>query len=276
MEYLKPFAELLHSISAVTTSNGTIPHEKVWYLPAEQHILEIIVSNVIFGTLLLMTLRRGKSALSSTPRHDDIQRLSLIGKILRFVLTVCFLYTIWHKYNGKKLALMIMPCHAVTLCYLFSLYSRRHSTAEFMFNVSVHFMFFTWLALLLPDHAGLKQFGEIPNFWVHHWVLFIIPIYLIATSHYNIDHADHYYFRLAAGFGALLHFNIMSIAGIISGHNVGYMLAPPPKTIIKGPYFRWGHAAFLVIMGWISGYLVPWLIVKAKDTFMRIFKSKRS
>jgi len=137
-------------------------------------------------------------------------------------------------------------------------------------------MFFTWLALLLPDHAGLNQIGEVHNFWLHHWVLFIIPIYLIFTYHYRIDHSDHYYFKLAAGFGALLHFNIMSMAAVISGHNVGYMLYPPPKTIFTGPFFRWGHAGFLIIMGWISGYLIPWIVLRAREAISYLLKMKKN
>jgi len=288
--YLEEAGKFLHSISAVATSQGKIPHEKVWYLTPEQHVLEILICNIVFGGLLFLTLRnrvRNEPAVasattkSSSPStfnlpKDDIQVLGFIPKVLRFILTVCFCVTAYHKYAGDKLALMMMPCHTVTLCYLASLYSKKHSTAEFIFNVAVHYMFFTWLALLLPDKKGLTQYGEIPNFWIHHWVLFIIPIDLISTFHYRIHHTGHYHFKIAAATGALLHFDVMSIAGIISGHNVGYMLAPPPKTVFTGTFFRWGHAMFLIVMGWFSGYIVPWIIIRVRETVVYIFKMKKN
>ena len=78
-----------------------------------------------------------------------------------------------------------------------------------------------------PDLRGLKQFGEIFNFWVHHWILCFIPLHVIITGHYKLDRTNNYYFKIAAVVGLFVHFNMMSIAGLISGHNVGYMLAPP-------------------------------------------------
>jgi len=270
---VKGLAKGLYSISAISESEGKGDlHAKIFYLSPEQHVIELFLINILVAFLLYLTFKSRKHVVIATitPSHKielkerDIQVLGIVPKILRLVLTICFLITIIHKYMGDKLALMMMPCHFVSVCYLASLYSKKHSTGEFLFNLSVHYMFFTWLALLLPDYRGLSQPGEIINFWVHHWVLLIIPLYLIYTDHYTVYHFDHYYFRLAAAIGALVHFDIMSIGGIITGHNVGYMLAPPPKTIVTGGYFRWAHALALIVFGWISGYLVPWLIIKTK------------
>jgi len=277
MEVVQSLGRYFHLISAVSSSEGKIKHEQVFYLSPEQHIYEMFFANLIFGALLFVTLRKGKSKEEAEKKHiqkDDIQVLSFFAKTLRFVLTICFLVTLYHKFNGGKLSLMMMPCHTVTLCYLASMYSKKHSTGEFIFNIAVHYMFFTWLALLMPDHKGLTQVGEIPNFWIHHWVLLIIPLYLIFTKHYSVDHVGHYNFKLAAATGALLHFNFMTLAGIVSGHNVGYMLLPPPKTPVTGPYFRWAHAGFLIVMGFVSGYMVPWIIVKVRDICYTIFKLK--
>jgi len=273
---LSSLGKWLYSISAVGRPNSGFLPEKVFFLSPEQHILELLVSNILFGGLLYVTLKRGKSKTSTTHVHPskDVQQLTLVAKVMRFVLTICFFITIYHKYNGNKLTLMMMPCHFVTLCYLACLYAKKHSTGEFIFNVSTHYMFFTWLALLLPDHAGLTQFGEIHNFWVHHWILFIIPLYCVFTYHYKIDHTDHYYFKLAAALGGLVHFDMMGVAGLLSGQNVGYMLFPPPKTVYAGQFFRWGHAGFLVLMGWVSGYLLPWLVVKARQTINMALKTK--
>ena len=82
-----------------------------------------------------------------------------------------------------------------------------------------------------PDLRGLKQFGEIFNFWVHHWILCFIPLHVIITGHYKLDRTNNYYFKIAAVVGLFVHFNMMSIAGLISGHNVGYMLAPPTSNV---------------------------------------------
>lgn len=97
------------------------------------------------------------------------------------------------------------------------------------------------LTLASPDHTGLTQRGEVLNFWIHHSVLAVIPIYLILSGHYTLDKTNHYYFLLAVCIGVcfffsgsyspakgLIHYDIMLVAALMSGHNVSYMLFPPP------------------------------------------------
>jgi hypothetical protein len=52
-----------------------------------------------------------------------------------------------------------------------------------------------------PDYTGLHQSGEIVNFWIHHWILFIIPFHLLLIRYYTIDYSGAYYYRLAAFLG---------------------------------------------------------------------------
>eukprot|EP01119_Soliformovum_irregulare_P016505 TRINITY_DN4781_c1_g1_i4.p1 TRINITY_DN4781_c1_g1~~TRINITY_DN4781_c1_g1_i4.p1 ORF type:complete len:218 (+),score=49.16 TRINITY_DN4781_c1_g1_i4:446-1099(+) len=189
--------------------------------------------------------------------EDGKQELTFVGKILRLILTICFLVTAFHKYNGDKIALMLMPCHFVTALYLYALWTSSKRIGHHVFNVAIHYQFFTWLALALPDLKGLDQVGEILNFWVHHWILFLVPVFLLATGFFKLDKSDHFYFRLAIFFGGLVHYDVMLMTSIVYGHNVSYMLYPPPKTPFKGTWFRFGHSAFLILMGWVGGYLVP-------------------
>ncbi len=78
-----------------------------------------------------------------------------------------------------------------------------------------------------PDHRGLTQYGEIFNFWLHHWVLLVIPIYVLITEHYKIHKNWFYFFLIAILAGTSFHFGPMNLAAISTGHNVSYMLHPP-------------------------------------------------
>jgi hypothetical protein len=95
--------------------------------------------------------------------------------------------------------------------------------------VRLMIFFFELIILYSPDHSGLDQTGEILNFWVHHWILCIVPFHLILSNHFQLDKRDHYYYKLAICIGGLVHFDLMGITSIITGHNVGYMLYPPPS-----------------------------------------------
>lgn len=44
---------------------------------------------------------------------------------------------------------MLMPCHLTTLCYLYCLYTKEKKKAEIMFNISIHFMFFTYIISII-------------------------------------------------------------------------------------------------------------------------------
>jgi hypothetical protein len=284
-------AELLTSVSA----------RDVWFLPAERHVLEFAFFNSLFGALLLVTYAsrstRGSSSSNSNShsgnlgdltqqRHqqlssssqqqtaqpsDDRQRLSPIAKLLRAVLTLCLCVTIVHKSMGRKIALMAMPCHYATAWYLYSLYETSHRRAERAFNISVYYLFFTLLAIAMPDLKDLVLPGEILNFWTHHVVLLIVPVYLMASRQYNVDLSGMYYLRLAVAYGALFHFDVMTPAALVSGKNVGYMLTPPPKTPFKDQWFRFWHCGVLIACG-----LIVWLVCRLVYTPSNSHTERRS
>jgi len=238
-----------------------VPLEKLWYLSPEHHILELTFFTFFYGIWLIIALKMGKQRVQENLDLEERNILPSFAKWLRIILTICITITVGHKFNGEKLSLMLMPCHFVTVCYLYALWHPSKYYASAAFNISIHYQFFTWLALLLPDHTGLTQRGEILNFWIHHWILFLIPLFLIFTRQFELDKKNHYYFQLAICLCGLVHYDIMLVAALLTGHNVSYMLFPPPKSPISGPTFRVGHQIFLIFMGWVGGYLVPRLVI---------------
>jgi len=275
---LSPFAPIGDFLESI--ANTEVPKSGIWYIPPEQHVAETIFFNIVMGVLIFVAMTYKRKATSEeikafTQSPSDTQELSLVLKLYRIALLVCYCFTFFHKFSGNKKCNMLMPCHImVTPLFMYSLTTRSHKRAEFAFNVSIHYMFLTWLALALPDHTGLKQPGEIFNFWVHHWVLFLIPFHLILTNHYQLrnHHYDpetqtvrpHLYFLLAIALGIFLHYDVMALAAIVSGLNVSYMLRPPPGTPLTGPWFRFYHFTFLVVCGWVCGYLIPSIVRAAR------------
>lgn len=256
--------DLAKFITSVASKNPPRTTPNMWYLSAEQHAFEFILFNLIYGVGLIYTLWAGRNRKSATPK-DEIQELPFLLKVERAILTICFIVTFIHKLNGNKIQMILMPCHVATSCYLYCLWTPNKARAESMFNISVHYMFFTWLAMLFPDYTGLDQAGEILNFWVHHWILFIIPFHLLFVRHYHIDYSGAYYYRLAAFLGGLLHYDIYVPLDLLSGQNVGYMLCPPPKSPFQGPYFRYMHAGVLLIMGILCGFFLTKIVVKSGE-----------
>jgi hypothetical protein len=266
---LQPLGQGLQAISAKTN-----PAE-VWYLTPEQHIAELIFFNAVFISGLYFTQRWDEQierAKGTKPLPREEQQLTPILKLYRLILTACLCVTVCHKYFGNKLSNMFMPCHCATACYLYCLWTKDKRRAETAFNVSMHFLFYTFLAILMPDFRGLTLPGEIINFWAHHWILFIIPLHIIVTNFYHLDrNKSLYYYAHAVCWGGLVHFDIMGLAGLLSGLNVGYMLHPPKHTPFKGMWFRWGHASFLIIMGALCGFLIVPALLKLSNWIAHTF-----
>jgi hypothetical protein len=240
-----------------------LPASVLWYISAEQTVLEIIFFTLFFTIWFLVTLRQRTSDSLNTVSNGkmELNTLPTALKIMRIILLLCLVVTIGHKFYGEKMALMFMPCHVVTAFYLYSLFHPDKAYAQAAFNISVHYQFFTWLALALPDHNGLNQTGEILNFWIHHWLLVIIPFYIIFTRHFEMDKRSHYYFKLAICIAGIIHYDVMLLSGLFTGQNVGYMIFPPSKSPAKGPFFRVTHMIFLVFMGYFGGYVIPQILI---------------
>jgi hypothetical protein len=134
---IDPLADWLENIAY-----REIPKDQLWYLPPEQHAAELIIFNIIFLSLLygnyyilyriqsysllhIATIKSGKK-LDNIPIKDipTKRSLSWMTQLCRAILTACYLVTIWHKYWGNKLSMLMMPCHWTTICYLLALVSQ--------------------------------------------------------------------------------------------------------------------------------------------------------
>jgi hypothetical protein len=230
------------------------------FIDSRIQVVELLVAQVLFGTLLFATFseRRGEK-----PQPYRRQQLTWLGVVLRTMLTACLLVTLVHKYLAQKLAFMFMHCHLVTACYLYSMYTRDFYKAQKVFNVAVYWMFFTAMALATPDMRDLVLPGEHLNFWVHHTVLLLVPVYLVASGHYELDLRNAFNLRLSFGFGGLAHYDLMLPAALVSGRNVGYMLMHPPKSPFRSRNsFRPLHGASMMLLStivWLLLRLFVWM-----------------
>jgi hypothetical protein len=98
----------------------------------------------------------------------------------------------------------------------------------------------------------------------------------LITRQYILDNSDYYYFKLAVFIGGLIHYDVMLIAAIAGGQNVSYMLYPPRVTPVKGKWFRFFHSSFLIVMGWLSGYLIPVTITRLQKWIEDTYKKARA
>jgi len=234
-------------------------HPTHFFLSAEQHVVEGGLM-VLFFTALVHTSKR----MIKTPNvfhHKENPPLTLIEKILGFTLTVNILAQVIYKSvrGWKVLSYMLQPCHMATLLCLYCLYSKNYQRASTVFQISLHYAFFTILAIAVPDLAQLHLPFEVLNFWVQHYALVLTPLYLLFFSDRFPLSPSLSTTILAIGIGGIFHFGCQLPAGIVTGINVNYMLWPPPgvPTAFAGKNYRQLLTLGFMFLASVTGYFLP-------------------
>eukprot|EP01112_Ceratiomyxa_fruticulosa_P023960 TRINITY_DN943_c0_g1_i1.p1 TRINITY_DN943_c0_g1~~TRINITY_DN943_c0_g1_i1.p1 ORF type:complete len:281 (+),score=39.16 TRINITY_DN943_c0_g1_i1:183-1025(+) len=246
---VEPLAGLLVMIQP------TDSHEKHFFVKPHSHIFEFFVANLIFITLTFWGIKpksRSYAIVQAKPLHP-------VEHILRFVLTINLILQVVYKTirGWRVLGYMLQPCHVATTCYLYTLYTKDHNKAQRVFEISFHYMFFTILAILVPDLSQLQLPYEQTNFWVQHWFILLTPLCLLFyTKRFHLV-PDFKNSLLAIGIGGLFHFDVQLPVALITGINVNYMLWPPPglPSFASQPNYRYYLTAGIVTLAFLSGYV---------------------
>jgi hypothetical protein len=215
---------------------------------------------ILFFVAMVQSSRR----LKKTPyafKHEKNPPLNWIEHIFGTTLIINYLAQIIYKTirGWRVLSYLLQPCHAETLLLLFCLYSSNYKWAATTFQISLHYTFFTILAIAVPDLTQLHLPLEVLNFWVQHYALLFTPLYLLVFSDRFPLTPSIPTSLLAIGLGGLFHFALQLPAGIVTGVNVNYMLWPPPgvpPAFAEKNYRQTLTVAFIFLAS-VTGYFLP-------------------
>eukprot|EP01113_Clastostelium_recurvatum_P036298 TRINITY_DN5156_c0_g1_i1.p1 TRINITY_DN5156_c0_g1~~TRINITY_DN5156_c0_g1_i1.p1 ORF type:complete len:297 (+),score=78.69 TRINITY_DN5156_c0_g1_i1:43-933(+) len=252
--------------SILVALKPTLHDEKHFYVSPKQHVFEIIIANIFFGLCIYFGLRKDKSSKAQAGRaRVPAKPLHTAERVFRVVLTLNIIMQLVYKTmrGWHILGYMLQPCHVTTCLYLFCWYTSDHHLGARVFQVSVHYMFFTALALAVPDLAQLKLPFEQTTFWVQHWALLIAPILMLLVSRrYHPLTPSFKNSLLAIGLGGLFHFDVQLPLAFVTGVNINYMLWPPPgvPAFVNTPYYRYWLTLALVTLAWLCGHIIVTII----------------
>ena len=142
-----------------------------------------------------------------------------------------------------------MPCNTIWILqsiFCLDLFNEQFMHAYLQVNMS--YLVLTILALLAPDLGDLTLPGEVVWFFFQHYMLFIFPIYYLASGRFTtltskgnnqILHFLKWWLLSCTLFG-FYYFTIITPIAILYGFNLNYMLSPPklPVDFVKGENFR--------------------------------------
>eukprot|EP00560_Eucampia_antarctica_P010086 CAMPEP_0197828882 /NCGR_PEP_ID=MMETSP1437-20131217/5389_1 /TAXON_ID=49252 ORGANISM="Eucampia antarctica, Strain CCMP1452" /NCGR_SAMPLE_ID=MMETSP1437 /ASSEMBLY_ACC=CAM_ASM_001096 /LENGTH=327 /DNA_ID=CAMNT_0043430291 /DNA_START=28 /DNA_END=1011 /DNA_ORIENTATION=- len=244
-----------------------------WYLSPERHVAEGLFFFILFIGCVMATY----SKLAKRPGLATPPSL-----VIRLLTGFCFFTTLAYKivgYSGKIL-FFVMPCNVSwSLAFLVCFYPNLSAHAS---HVLCQLIFASIglcvLAIAAPDTSDLILPGEISFFFFSHYSLLMIPIFHTTSGHLSTlpDSTQNEgwvscFFKwtlYTTGMTGLFYFCFVTILSIFSGHNLNYMLSPPPTpgNFIDGPNFRVMSAACIFILfavtrilGMMIGIMVKFL-----------------
>lgn len=113
--------------------------------------------------------------LSKTPINKNARVFELALATVHFGM---FAQIIYYKMNILSMVNMIQPCHVILLLQGIALFSTG-STGVIISLCVLPSLTGTLLAMLFPDTGGLDQHLEMESYWIQHYLVQAVPLYLL-------------------------------------------------------------------------------------------------
>jgi hypothetical protein len=218
------------------------------YINHERHVIEYIA----FVTISFLVIRILTPMLSKYPQKN-VSNLNppLHIKVLTFIMYSCQLSYKLQGYEGKIL-FMLMPCNVLwtmwaVLCFWPKLSSQ---TMHIMYQLIIPYSALAIVAVATPDTSDLVMWGEVPFFFLMHYMLIAYPISCLRRGQISMlpmpgsnDSIVSNFLKwwvLACAYFALFYFGVAVPLSVKFGLNINYMMHPPPNPgdMVSGPNFR--------------------------------------
>lgn len=152
---------------------------------------------------------------------------SVLDRVLGCVHFAMYLHLLYFKTNSKALVIVLMqPCHVILLLEGIALFSR----SKVGVNISLFILpslIGTLLAMLFPDTSGLYQWMEAESYWIQHYLIQAVPLYLLCRRNFQVARLCTFKTVLAGLWILnLLHYTVYEGFDLLSTVNVEFMLCP--------------------------------------------------
>ncbi|KAG0317759.1 hypothetical protein BGZ99_006110 [Dissophora globulifera] len=244
-------------------------YKGTWYLSPRQHTIEFVCYNVLFFVLFRIALHlfRKKGSAFYSPRlnqlsesfSNNVLQGHVMDKAVLVMLCGSYALTVYHKVFGDNFMYLLQPCHVNLLLLIFTMVGPKESEVTKMaFNSYLHYIWATIFALSFPDTTENGLWLVIENFWLEHYLLLLVPVYLIYTGRFVVFPLSFSYAMLSYALFSLFHSFILSGVGLLTGHNLNYMLVPPNSPVMHslGKWYRLTMYGVTFLLCLISRYII--------------------
>lgn len=153
-------------------------------VPLETHIYES--SAIVAICLIILVVFQFPKRLSELKKRIQadllVSRSSGLERAFEIIVgtihILMFLQILYYKWNIFSLINMIQPCHVILLLQGIALLS-TDTTGVLITSFILPALTGTLLAMLFPETGGLDQPFEMEAYWLQHYLIQSVPIYLL-------------------------------------------------------------------------------------------------
>lgn len=239
---------------------GPNSRDLFFYRPPANHIVEFVIFHLFVLVLYLLTPSYYRDAVTNPQRKlQESKPRSSLDTILGATYFFCWLFQIVLKSMRTmplvQLCWMFMPCHLITLLWVYVFLYSSPSTKNFRLCVYLASLAtaFHWgpvSAALFPDWSDHKFVVERYVFVLHHGLLVVTPYYF--AIRYGLLPFTRDFLIHATWVATFINVGPYTIISYITGLNVNYHLYPPPKlmtlAVFATPYYRYYVIGILVVL----------------------------
>lgn len=199
--------------------------ECMGHMSMETHVMET-AGWLLFSAVVWYALDIG-SVFKSIKIKESECKVNILDMLLGCVHFGMYLHLLYFKTNSKALVIVLLqPCHVILLLEGIALVSR----GKMGVNISIFLLpalSGTLLAMLFPDTSGLYQWLEAESYWVQHYLIQAVPLYLLCRRNFQALNQCSTKTALA-GFWILhvLHYTLYEGFDLMTSVNIEFMLCP--------------------------------------------------
>lgn len=168
--------------------NATIPVfgglECKYHVSSTQRLIETVIGTIIGS----FSFKTGLSLMPNIPEPKSYECLkpSKTRTALLVMLSLVFGVEIGYKFVSKSSIYLLYPCHVVSMLWIYLLAASISSSTPsknkvnlFIYRCLIHVTHGTMMAIAFPVDDVLELPMERVIFWLQHYLILIIPIYMI-------------------------------------------------------------------------------------------------
>lgn len=178
-----------------------------------------------------------------------------------------YIQIVYYKTNKQSLVFIVQPCHLYLLLQGIALLS-PHFLSCLISVFTLPFLSGAVLAIFFPDTSGLDQPFEEASYWIQHYLISVMPLYLLMRNDFIASRISCLESLLISSWGTIaLHFPGYEVLDLVTQVNTMFMLCPTgamraifaevPAWVLLPSYRTTLCLVFFVVGGVISGtYIV--------------------